>query len=66
MDITNLQNEIAALRSADIAVKPYEEDELLAIYKDLLIGLRIDGVNKITELRQNVVSPKERGRHINF
>ena len=59
MDITNLKNEIAALRSADIAVKPYEEDELLAKYKDLLIGLRKDGVNKITELRQNVVSTKK-------
>ena len=59
MDIQNLQNEISTLKSADIAVKPYEEDELLAKYRELLTNLRKDGVNKLTELKQNIVSTKK-------
>ena len=59
MDIQNLQNEIATLKAADIAVKPYEDDELLAKYRELLTNLRKDGINKITELKQNIVSAKK-------
>ena len=59
MDITNLTQEIEQLKSADNAIKPYEEDELLAKYKELLMALRKDGVNRITELRQDIVSTKK-------
>ena len=59
MDINNLKKEITQLKSANIAAKPYEEDELLAKYRELLIELRKDGINKVTELRQNVVSAKK-------
>ena len=59
MDITNLQNEIAQIKAADMAIKPYEEDELLAKYKELLTCLRKDGVNRITELRQKIASAKK-------
>ena len=59
MDINNLIQEIEQLKSAENAIKPYDEDELLNKYRELLIALRKDGVSKIIELKQNAAATKK-------